>query len=133
MVKHTLVEACLPVEACPTPVGADFVGDPAAAGRVIASTHRRLSGFPPRLTAPDEAHRLAKPWWELTCRRSRGSGPSHRKHPSPLKRLPQWERNYPIANFFNFLGTAAFFNVTYTGSPSAPYGGGASPWISGAR
>lgn len=51
--------------------------------------------------------------------------------------MPRWEPTlsaiHPIANFFNFLGTAAFFNVTYTGSPSAPYGGGASPWISGAR
>jgi hypothetical protein len=26
--------------------------------------------------------------WEPTCRRSRGSGPGRRKHPSPLKRLP---------------------------------------------
>ena len=36
-------------------------------------------------------------------------------------------------NFLSFLGTDAFFSTTYSGRPSAPYGGGTSPWISGAR
>ena len=36
-------------------------------------------------------------------------------------------------NFFSFFGIGVFFRVTYCGSPSSPYGGGASPTISGAR
>ena len=50
--------------------------------------------------------------------------------------MPASGRHYRVdyaSKAGSFFFTATFFSVTYFGSPSDPYGSGASPLISGAR
>ena len=69
-----------------------------------------------------------------TARRCRPAAGTTRAPDSPT--MPASGRHYRVdyaSKAGSFFFTATFFSVTYFGSPSDPYGNGASPLISGAR